>query len=108
MLGSLLPLEGKKPKFAQIYIIDSEPNQQIEQRFEAGHQNIEKTILRDLQAMIQRVNPHYETYKTAKERMVQNADLQLKLTTFDTKRCDPRLYNLPTAALVGIVIAKNL
>jgi hypothetical protein len=28
-IGSLLPAEGEQPKFAQIYIADSDPNQQL-------------------------------------------------------------------------------
>src|SRR5262249_42109046 len=45
--------------------------------------------------------------KTAKERMGQDVNLQLNLITFDTKKQDPRRYNLPTASEVGIIINKD-
>jgi len=106
-LGSLLPFEGEKPKFAQIYVTDSDPNQQIQQRLEFGHGHVEEGVLRDLQTMMHRDNPYYATYKTAKERMVQDADLQLNLTTFNANNRDPRVYNLPTAPEVGIIISKD-
>ena len=68
-IGSLLPAEGEQPKFAQIYIADSDPSQQIQQRLQHGGDNIVESILRDLQTMMHRDNPYYAIYKTAKERM---------------------------------------
>ena len=44
-IGSLLPTEGEQPKFAQIYITDSDPNQQIQQRLQHGHSHINEGIL---------------------------------------------------------------
>jgi len=106
-IGSLLPAEGEQPKFAQIYITDSDPNQQIRQRLQHGGDNIVESILRDLQTMMHRDNPYYSIYKTAKERMGQDIDLVLNLTTFDAKKHDPRRYNLPTASEVGVIIGKD-
>ena len=106
-IGSLLPLEGEQPKFAQIYVTDSDPNQQIQQRLNFGHGHVEEDILRGLQAMMHRVNPYTAIYKTAKERMGQDVNLLLNLKTFDTKKRDPRRYNLPTSPEVGIIISKD-
>src|SRR5215813_3849173 len=55
-IGSLLPIEGEQPKFAQIYVTDSDPNRQMQQRFHFGHGHVEQDILRDLQAMMDRDN----------------------------------------------------
>ena len=106
-IGSLLPDEGDQPRFSQIYIADSDPRQQIRQRLQHGHGHIDEGILRELQAMINRSNPYCAIYKTAKERMGQDVDLLLNLTTFDAKRKDPRRYNLPSASEVGVIIAKD-
>jgi hypothetical protein len=106
-IGSLLPLEGQQPKFAQIYVTDSDPNQQIQQRLNFGHGHVEEDILRDLQAMMHRVNPYTAIYKTAKERIGQDVNLLLNLTSFDVKKHDPRRYNLPTSSEVGIIISKD-
>ena len=38
--------------------------------------------------MMHRDNPYYAIYKAAKERMGQDIDLVLNLTTFDTKEQD--------------------
>ena len=48
-----------------------------------------------------RDNPYYAIYKTAKERMGQDLNFLLNLTTFDTKKRDPRRYNLPTASEIS-------
>lgn len=103
-IGSLLPVEGELPKFAQIYITDSEPRQ-IQQRLKHAQYRVDESIVRDLQAMMHRQNPYYAMYKTAKERMSQDVNLLFNLTTFDTKKRDPRRYNLPTASEVGIIIS---
>jgi hypothetical protein len=106
-IGALLPAEGEQPKFAQIYITDSDPNQQIRQRLQHAHGHIDEDILQVLQAMMHRSNPYYAIYKTAKERMGQDVNLLLNLTTFDAKKQDPRRYNLPTASEVGVIISKD-
>src|SRR3982074_1746103 len=48
-VGSLLPSEGEQPKFAQIYITDSDPSQQIQRRLQHGHGHIDEGILQELQ-----------------------------------------------------------
>src|SRR5262249_53778129 len=106
-IGALLPNEGEQPKFAQIYITDSDPSQQVQHRLQHGHGLIDEGILRDLQAMMHRDNPYYDVYKIAKERMGQDVNLLLTLTTFDAKKQDPRRYNLPTASEVGVIIPKD-
>ena len=47
-IGSLLPLEGEEPKFAQLYVTDSDLTQQIQQPLHFGHGHVEEDILRDL------------------------------------------------------------
>jgi len=103
-IGSLLPIEGEQPKFAQIYVADHDPSRQVQQRLIYGNGNLNQDILRCLQDMLQRVNPYYETFKTAIERMQNVEGLHLHLTSFDSRRHDPRRYNLPTAAEVGVIM----
>jgi hypothetical protein len=107
-IGSLIPPNGEQPKFAQIYIMDSDQNQQIQRRLQYGHGHIDEHILQDLLTMMQRVNPYYAIYKIAKERTDQDVDLRLNLTTWGTKKHDPRLYNIPTTSEVGVIINKDL
>jgi hypothetical protein len=57
--------------------------------------------------MLHRDNPYCASYKTAKERLGQDVNLILKLTTFDATKRDPRRYNLPSASEVGVIIAND-
>ena len=107
-IGSLLPVEGEEPKFAQIYIMDSDMNQQIQQRLQYGHGHLDEHILEDLLTMMHKKNPYYSIFKVAKERISENVNLCLNLTTFDAKKQDPRRYNLPTASEVGVIISKDI
>jgi len=106
-IGSLIPPDGQQPKFAQIYVVDSDINEQIKHQLKYGHGHIDETILRDLLTMMQQHNPYYEMYKIAKKRMGKDVNLQLNLTTWDAKKHDPRRYNLPTTSEVGIIIKKD-
>jgi hypothetical protein len=106
-ISSLLPPHGEQPKFAQIYIMDCDQRQQIQHRLQYGHGHVDERILQDLLIMMEHTNPYYETYKIAKERTAQNSELRLNLTTWDAQKHDPRLYNIPTAAEVGVIINKD-
>jgi hypothetical protein len=107
-IGSLLPVEREQPKFAQIYITDTDPNRHIHYRLQCAHGHVEERIVRDLQTMVYQHNPYYAIYKTAKERVGQDVNLQLNLITFDAEKRDPRRYNLPTASEVGIIVKIDL
>lgn len=65
-IGFLIPPHGEQPKFAQIYIMDSDQNQQVQHRLQYGHGHIDEHILQDLLTMMQRINPYYAIYKIAK------------------------------------------
>jgi hypothetical protein len=88
-IGSLLPVEREQPKFAQIYITDTDPNRHIHHRLQCAHGHVEERIVRDLQTMVYQHNPYYPIYKTAKERVGQDVNLQLNLITFDAEKRDP-------------------
>ena len=103
-LCSLLPVEGEQPKIAQIYVADHDPNRQAQERLIYGNGRLNQNILRRLQDMLQRVNPYCETFKMASERMRDNEGLHLHLKSFNPRQHDPRRYNLPTAAEVGVVM----
>jgi hypothetical protein len=106
-IGSLLPANGQTPKFAQMYIMDGDFNQQLHHRLQYGHGHIDEGILRDLLSMMHHHNPFIAIFKTAKDRIGQDINLSLNLISFDSTHKDPRRYNLPTASEVGIIINKD-
>ena len=103
-VGSLLPVEGQRPRFAQIYVTDHDPDRQVHWRLINAHGLLDRTIVRTLQDVLHRVNPYYEMFKTACERMREDQGLRLRLISFDPHVHDPRRYNRPTASEIGVVV----
>jgi hypothetical protein len=105
-IGSLLPVEGEQPRFAQIYFSDSDPHVQLRHRLAHAHGLLDPDVLLALQNMLQELNPYYERCMTAFERLRLNPSESFKLTTVNmaTTGRDPRTYNRPTAAEVGVLM----
>ena len=66
--GSLLPVQGHNPVFAQIYIHD--PAEQLAQR-EGNNRNLTPAVMRIIQGAINQSHPHNHLYRQAYEIMRQ-------------------------------------
>ena len=62
LIGPLLPEEGQVPRFAQLYIYDTE--HEIRNRLSLM-QNLDVTILQNLQNMLNMVNPYIHVFRQA-------------------------------------------
>ena len=96
--GSLLPVEGEQPKYAQLYIYDGAEAL----NYRMGHianQNLDRTVMQVLQDTLYRHHPGIEMYKQAYE-LTRNLppENQCKIALRFDERTDRRRYNLPTAA----------
>ena len=105
-IGSLLPnTDADSPRFAQIYVHD--PATQLETRQAVARANIRADTLEELQGMMYRVNPFIPQFITAAER-VRNGevgDVAMVINAENTP--DPRRYNAPNEAEIGILIVEN-
>ena len=105
-IGSLLPnSEDDTPAFAQIYVHDP-ATQLATRRAVAGHE-IRADTLEELPGMMHRVNPFIPQFITAAER-IQNGeigDVAMVINAENTP--DPRRYNAPNEAEIGILIVEN-
>ncbi|PKK59313.1 hypothetical protein RhiirC2_794998 [Rhizophagus irregularis] len=63
LIGPLLPEEGQVPKFAQLYIYDTE--NEIKNRLNIMTHNINSTILQNLQNMLDLINPYIQNFRQA-------------------------------------------
>ena len=95
--GSLLPVQGHNPVFAQIYIHD--PAEQLAQR-EGNNRNLTPAVMRIIQGAINQSHPHIHLLRQAYEIMRQipaeeqhTVAIQLRAE----RHQDLRRYNLPTA-----------
>src|SRR2546430_6143547 len=90
-MGSLLPPPGERPRFAQVYLYDS-AEEQLQFRHET-HPNLNLDILQLLSTTLREVNPLVQYWRTARERIVNNPQLTIRLTMLDPQENDPRRYN---------------
>ena len=110
-IGSLLPVDGAIPKFAQLYFHDSE--NEVQNRLNhAPHLNA--PILHQLQDMLHEVNSYIQSFRAAAELTAQQ---NVQVVLHGDKRLKPsgehcRKYNLPmqseVAALVPGETSSNL
>ena len=107
-LLALVPVDGKRPRFAQIYTVDS-TQQQADNRL---HYNphLDQAVIEDLYASLCQTNPYITGLKTCEQQIQDqpvpnNAYVQLVMQ--DPHQHDPWTYNQPTSDEVAVVIVGN-
>lgn len=108
-VGSLLPVPGEAPKFAQIYVHDSTSEAQIQRRLSYHYDRLDDITLCALQATLRACNnPYYYAFLTAGERLRNNEHIALCLNTIEgSMTTDHRRYNRPTASEVAVIIPEG-
>ncbi|CAN1829533.1 ATP-dependent DNA helicase PIF1 [Linum perenne] len=108
--GSLLPSEGAKPKFGELYIYDTE--NEVKNRIEAVSNSKDKDSLRfslvsDLKEMLDAHNILVKTFRYAKERLMDENMQELKIKLFAQRKTDGREYDLPTGDELAALIVND-
>jgi hypothetical protein len=108
-IGSLLSEEGNKPRWAQLYIYDTE--HEIENKISAAKCDGEKSsvypeIIIGLQKMLDENNILAKTFRMARDRFKEEDyhDYTLKLIE---KRNKPRTHGLPSASEVAALVVRD-
>ncbi|MCI02662.1 helicase-like protein, partial [Trifolium medium] len=107
-IGSLLPLPGKQPKFAQLYVYDTD--NEISNRMTAvGMQDdsiaFRSSIVRDIREALDSCdNPYVQTYNTIRSALHSQQTHTIRLRILGKRGRDGRRYNLPTASEVVALI----
>jgi hypothetical protein len=95
--GTLLPIEGRQPSYAQLYIWD--PDQALDIRMNnAANRDLDRTTMQILQTTLTRTHPSVALYKQAVERTDHLPDQNCRILLRFDSTCDRRRYNLPGAA----------
>ena len=112
MSSTLIPEDNFRPKFAQIYIFDSEENELSNGMNVAGNPNVDLSIRSTfiLQSMMHEVNPFVPSFKLSIQELsdeysggIQNLRMILRLEGFpDARRC-----NRPTAPEIDVLIVSG-
>ncbi|CAH1423180.1 unnamed protein product [Lactuca virosa] len=115
-MGSLLPIDGSKPKFSQLYIYDTENEITNRQRaFSTQNEGCTSTshsldieIIRFLKDMLDSTNELVKCYRMARDCFDENPHIDLKLRLIGRRQQDGRTYNLPTASEVAALIVGDI
>ncbi|XP_076908312.1 uncharacterized protein LOC143565126 [Bidens hawaiensis] len=111
-LGSLLPLDGRKAQFSQLYIYDTENEISNRQRvFGENNSKVddqEKHIINYLKTMLDSNNHLVQAYRMVRDCFEENPQLDLKLRIIGTRQHDARQYNLPSSSEVAALIVCDI
>ena len=104
-IGSLLPAEGQRPKFGQLYIYDTHDEVRNRCRALHGQQRVggvDEGTLQALQHMLDAVNPYVKVFRNARD--IFEADAVINLSIRIIKARPGRQYTLPTVDEVAALI----
>uniref|UniRef100_A0A0R0F7N8 Helitron helicase-like domain-containing protein n=1 Tax=Glycine max TaxID=3847 RepID=A0A0R0F7N8_SOYBN len=103
-IGSMLPMPGKEPKFAQVYIFDTENEVQNRINAISPHNQIQGHIVSQLSEMLDEYDVHAKTFKMARDRLQDGQVDNIKLKLITNREKDGRTYNVPTVPEVTTLI----
>uniref|UniRef100_A0A182N6N5 ATP-dependent DNA helicase n=1 Tax=Anopheles dirus TaxID=7168 RepID=A0A182N6N5_9DIPT len=102
-IGSLTPLPGHTPQFAQLYFYDSSSEEQRDASIDARveyNRALNRAIVSTLHSIVERHNPLAAIFHHAYERMNPENNLQLRIHA-RMQNVDQRRYNRPTVDEIG-------
>ncbi|XP_031091157.1 uncharacterized protein LOC115996159 [Ipomoea triloba] len=110
-IGSLLPTNGVQPKFAQLYIHDTE--HEIENRInsvrgENDKFNLHVDVVNDIKDVLDHYNVLVKSFRMAKSFIDSNPQAEIKMGLIGRRNTDARTYSLPTASEVAALIVGDL
>ncbi|XP_076936874.1 uncharacterized protein LOC143604204 [Bidens hawaiensis] len=108
-LGSLLPLDGRKPQFSQLYIYNTKNEIQtvnVDNISKVNEQ--EKHIINYLKTMLDSNNHLVQAYRMVRDCFEENPQLDFKLRIIGTRQHDARQYNLPSSSEVAALIVGDI
>ncbi|XP_057417333.1 uncharacterized protein LOC130711645 [Lotus japonicus] len=107
-IGSLLPNVVETPKFAQLYVYDTQneiQNQSSHFRNSDGSCKLNKSLIEDLLAMVDECNVLVKSFRKVRDFISINQLLRISLRLFRARPKDPRVYNLPSVdEVAGLIV----
>uniref|UniRef100_A0A0R0JM12 ATP-dependent DNA helicase n=1 Tax=Glycine max TaxID=3847 RepID=A0A0R0JM12_SOYBN len=103
-IGSLLPMPGNKPKFAQLYIFDTENEVQNRINVMSQYFGIQNHIVSALSQMLDQHNSHAKSFRMARNRLAADQANNIKLQLIAARGKDGRVYNMPNVPEIAALI----
>ncbi|KAG5098315.1 hypothetical protein JHK82_048169 [Glycine max] len=113
LIGSLLPMPNNPPKFAQLYIYDTD--NEIINRLSQNplvfilmshmmHDMLDEQIIIAIKDMLDHHNHYAQKFRMARDKLHSAAVPDLKMKLISQRQTNGRLYNLPTTTEVAALI----
>ncbi|KAL5147165.1 hypothetical protein HKD37_06G016897 [Glycine soja] len=106
-IGILLPMPGKKPKFAQLYIFDTKNEVQNRINVMSQYSGIQNHIVSALSHMLDQHNSHAKSFIMSRDRLAANQANNIKLQLIAARGKDGRVYNMPNVLEIAALIVGN-
>ncbi|XP_058740821.1 uncharacterized protein LOC131613143 [Vicia villosa] len=107
-IGSMLPPQGSKPKFAQLYIYDTENEVENRMHHLRNKENIDPLVVNQLSNMLYEYNPHAKIFQMARQWLNSGEPQNLKLRLISNRSTDGRVYNQPTVSEVAALVIGDI
>ncbi|KAL6556938.1 hypothetical protein OROHE_006814 [Orobanche hederae] len=107
LIGSLMPTEDQAPKFAQLYIYDTEnevANRINSVRSRGNSNGLQANIVQKLKEMLDENNILVQSFRMARDKIQQCSEANIKLKLIGRRDKDGRMYNFPTASEVAALV----
>lgn len=107
-IGSLVPSNGTKPEYCQLYIFDTE--NEVRNRMSVASRGgvsfqPSETIVTSLMTMFDCHNPIVQVFRTARDRLLDGAGDRYSVKIFGVPKQHGSVYSAPVASeVVGLVI----
>ena len=111
-IGSLMPTPGQTPKFAQLYIYDTE--NEVSNRMKAISKkgtfgnNLDPKITEGLMKMFEEHNKLTEVFRMARDRFQDSNLVPIRLRLIGRREMNARQHNAPTSLEVAALIVGDL
>ncbi|CAN1297276.1 hypothetical protein LINPERPRIM_LOCUS23390 [Linum perenne] len=106
LVGSLLPLPGQPPKYAQLYVFD--PSKEVDHRFvnfSGPNRQLPPTITNGLQLMLDETNVLVQSFRRIRDSLSNSENNNLRLCIVGSHVVGTRQYELPTGLeLAGLIL----
>lgn len=106
-IGSLLPLNGEQPKFAQLYIYDTAHelrNRRVAVANSTHEINLDESIIEGLKAVLDEVNPYVQKFRSLKDKFGGQLPQNISIRILSERTKDARRYNRPSVDEVAALI----
>ncbi|XP_019178591.1 PREDICTED: uncharacterized protein LOC109173751 [Ipomoea nil] len=110
-IGSLLPALGTQPKFAQLYIHDTEneiQNRSNSFRTESNSSTVHLDVVHDIKQDLDEHNVLVKSFRMAKSFMESNPTSEIRMRLIGKRSKDAKTYALPTTSEVAALIVGDL